>query len=207
MTGIRVVLGDDHVLVRTGIKALLVAAGIDIIGEAGNGRELLREIRRLRPDIAIVDISMPLLDGLEVAQRTTTLSPETRVVMLSMFDDEEYVELARAAGAWGYVTKDTAADRLIDVIRRVAAGDPCLPERVGRRVDDPLTPREREVLQLIVEGKKNTEIAQIMSRSVYTVRSHRARLMRKLDARTGAQLVQVAAARGLLRIPLPQAGA
>jgi len=207
MTGIRVVLGDDHVLVRTGIKALLVSAGIDVISEAGNGRELLREIRNLRPDIAIVDVSMPLLDGLEVAQRTATLSPETRVVMLSMFDDEEYVELARAAGAWGYVTKDTAADQLIDVLRRVAAGEPCLPEREGRTVDDPLTPREREVLQLIVEGKKNAEIAGIMSRSVYTVRSHRARLMRKLDARTGAELVRVAAARRLLRIPLTQAGA
>ena len=207
MKAIRVVLGDDHAIVRTGIKALLAAAGFDIVAEAGDGRELLRQVRHERPDIAIVDISMPLLDGLEATQRIGAVSPQTRVVVLSMLDDVEYKGVARAAGAWGFVSKDVAADQLIDIVHRVAGGENCLPEDQAPTFEDPLTAREREVLQLIAEGKKNAEIAEIMRRSVNTVRTHRARLMSKLGARTGAEIVRVAEERGLLRVPPPQTGA
>lgn len=207
MKGIRVVLGDDHAIVRTGIKALMASAGFDIVAEAGDGRELLRQVRHERPDIAIVDISMPLLDGLEATQRIGAVSPNTRVVILSMLDDIEYRGVARTAGAWGFVSKDMAAEQLIDVVQRVAAGENCLPEAHVPDVEDPLTTREREVLQLIVEGKKNAEIADIMKRSINTVRTHRARLMHKLGARTGPQIVRIAEERGLLRVPPHQTGA
>ena len=207
MEGIRVVLGDDHVIVRTGIRALMASAGFDVVAEAGDGRELLRQVRHERPDIAIVDISMPLLDGLEATQRIRAVSPDTRVVILSMLDDIEYQGVARAAGAWGFVSKDIAAEELIDVVKRVASGEHCLPEAHLPDVEDPLTAREREVLQLIAEGKKNAEIATIMNRSINTVRTHRARLMHKLGAKTGPQIVRLAEERGLLRVPPQQTGA
>lgn len=206
MKAIRLVLGDDHVIVRKGINTLLSAAGFDIVAEAGDGRELLHQVRHQRPHIAIVDISMPLLDGLEATRRIRALSPHTRVVILSMLDDVEYRAVARAAGAWGFVSKDVAADQLIDVVRRVAAGENCLAEADAVTVEDPLTTREREILQLISEGKKNADIAGIMNRSLHTVRNHRARLMHKLGARTGAELVHVAEKRGLLRVPPSQTG-
>ena len=207
MEGIRVVLGDDHAIVRTGIKALMSSAGFHVVAEAGDGRELLRQVRHERPDIAVVDISMPLLDGLEATQRIAAVSPNTRVVILSMLDDIEYQGVARTAGAWGFVSKDMAAEELIDVVQRVAAGEHCLPEAHLPDVEDPLTAREREVLQLIAEGKKNAEIATIMNRSINTVRTHRARLMHKLGAKTGPQIVRLAEERGLLRVPPQQTGA
>jgi len=196
---IRVVLCDDHALIRAGIRGLLESAGMDVIAEAGDGREALRQVRARSPDIAIVDLSMPLLNGLEAIDRIAKSSPETRVVVLSMFDDEEYVRRAQDAGAWGYVVKDDASACLIDVITRVAKGERCL--RCEPSVDDhPLSPREREVLQLIAEGKTNDEIAEVMSRSIHTVRNHRARLMRKLNVRTAAELVRVAESRGWIRL-------
>jgi len=198
----RVVLGDDHALVRAGIRALLDAAGIDVVSEAGDGREFLHAVRAEKPDIALADLSMPLLDGLEATRQISTTVSETRVIVLSMYGDAEYVRGAREAGAWGYVVKDDAARRLIDVIERVAAGENCLPADTGS-FDDPLTPREREVLQLIVEGRKSDEIATIMNRSVHTVRNHRARLMRKLAVNTAADLVRVAEERGLTRLAAP----
>ncbi len=197
---IRVVLADDHDLVRTCIRALLASHGIDVVAEAGDGRSLLQGVRKHRPDVALVDVSMPLLDGIEATRRIARLSSETRVVILTMHPDEHLARRARSAGARGYVVKDETPDRLIEVIERVMAGEECVPP--GDPEDEVLTTKEREVLQLIAEGKRNREIASIMSRSIHTVRSHRARLMRKLDARTATELVKVAEERGLLRWPV-----
>ena len=199
MMSIRVVVADDHGLVRSGLKALLASSGISVVAEAQDGRKLLATVREHRPEIALVDLSMPLLDGFEATRRIPSVSPETRVVVLSMHDDSRYVDRASRLGAWAYVTKDQAPERLVDVIRRVARGDRLLA-KAEDNVSEPLSPREREVLQLIVEGKKNAEIASVMSRSVHTVRNHRTRLMRKLGVRTAAQLVATADARGLVSL-------
>jgi two-component system response regulator NreC len=203
MKPIRVVLADDHAVVRTGICALLAAESVEVVAEAGNGRDLVREVRVHRPEIALVDLAMPLLNGLEATRQITKASPETRVVILSMFDDEAYVERSSRAGAWGFVRKDDAPSHLIDVVFRVARGERCLADPTGEG-DERLTPRQREILQLIVEGKKSSEIARIMHRSVHTVRSHRARLMHKLGARNGAELVEAAEQIGLTRLALPR---
>jgi len=196
MGSIRVVLADDHALVRSGIRALLGSSGVEIVAEAGDGRSLLREVRAHRPDVALVDVSMPLLDGIEATRRIARLSPQTGVVILTMHDDAPFVARARRAGARGYVVKDAAVERLLDVVRRVAAGETCLADG-GEPPDEPLTSREREVLQLVVEGKKNGEIAELLHRSIHTVRNHRARLMRKLGARSAADLVAAAERLGL----------
>lgn len=198
---IRVVLADDHDLVRTCIRALLSSCEIDVVAEAADGRALLREVRAHRPDLALVDVSMPLLDGIEATRRIAKLSPETRVIILTMHPDDHLARHACAAGAHGYVVKDETPERLIDVIKRVASGDRCI-EAEGPEGDDLLTTREREVLQLIAEGKRNREIAEIMSRSIHTVRSHRARLMGKLGVRNATELVKAAEERGLLRWPV-----
>jgi len=194
-----VVLADDHGLVRAGVKALLLAAGFDVVAEAEDGRQLLREVRRQHPDIALVDVSMPTLDGLEAARRIAECSPKTRVIMLSMYEDRKYAESAAASGAWAYLSKDDAPDELAGVIERVFRGERFL--EAASDVDDALTSREREVLQLIAEGKKNADIAQVMNRSIHTVRNHRARLMRKLGVSSASELVEMAEDRGLLRFP------
>jgi len=200
---IRVVLADDHALVRSGVRALLTASDVDVVGEAADGRELLGQVRDERPAIALVDLSMPLLHGFEAIRRISSVSPETRVIVLSMHGDERYAVRAGRLGAWAYVTKDEAPDRLIDVVHRVAAGERLLTSE-GAEADF-LTPREREVLQLIVEGKKNAEIASIMKRSVHTIRNHRARLMRKLGVRSASALVAAADRRGLLELGATEA--
>jgi len=197
MTGLRVVVADDHALVRAGIRALLSSHGIDVVAEAGDGRTLLEEVRKHTPDVAVIDIAMPSLDGIEAARRVSQISSETKVVILSMHADERFVERARRAGAKAYVLKDEAEDRLIRAIKRVAKGTTCLSGGDGS-ADETLTPREREVLQLIIEGKKNREIADVMCRSVHTVRNHRARLMRKLRVRSAGELVRAAERLGLM---------
>ena len=199
MRTIRVVLGDDHLVVRAGIRALLEAATITVVAEARDGREVLRAVRRHRPDVALVDISMPLLNGFETTRRITRASEATRVVILSMFDDPEYRAQAAKVGAWGYVVKDDAPDRLIEVIRRVASGERLLESGAAAGAEC-LSDREREVLQLIIEGRKSGEIARIMNRSVHTIRNHRARLMRKLGVRTSAELIRAAEDRGLTKL-------
>ena len=199
---IRVVLGDDHTLVRAGIKALLDPAWIEVAGEAADGRALLSAVRQSHPDIALVDVSMPLLNGIDAIYRIARISPHTRVIILSMYADKGYVSQAQRAGAWGYVRKDEAPDQLLAAIAAVAAGKPYFPHGVPQRAHVetmPLTEREREVLQLIAEGKRNAEIAQIMSRSLHTVRNHRARLMRKLGAHSAAELVEIAENLGVVR--------
>jgi len=193
-------LGDDHTLVREGIRSLLVSSGIEVVGEAGDGRSLVGVIRRVRPQVAIVDVSMPVLNGIEAIRRIRRVSPDTRVIVLSMYADEGYVAQAARAGARGYVLKDEAPERLIAAITAVAAGGVYFPGGVPTLDEGgvSLTEREREVLQLIVEGRRNAEIARIMSRSLHTVRNHRARLMRKLDAHSAAELVDAAERLGMV---------
>jgi len=198
---IRVVLADDHELVRTCLRTLLASRGIDVVAEAADGRALLQVVRKYKPDIALVDVSMPLLDGIEATRRIARIPGETRVIVLTMHPDEHLARRARAVGAWGYIVKDESPDRLVEAVERVAGGERLLGAN-GAEEDDALTTREREVLQLIAEGKRNQEIAEIMSRSIHTVRSHRARLMHKLGAASASELVAVARRRGLLRWPL-----
>lgn len=196
MAGFRVVLGDDHGLVRSGVRSLLVAHGVDVVGEAADGRALLALVRAEKPDIALVDISMPLLDGLEATRRIARFHPGTRVVILTMHDDERFVARAREAGAAAYVLKDACVEELISTVARVGGGERFLGEPDGSVVEE-LTSREREVLQLVLEGKKNAEIARVIGRSVHTVRSHRARLMRKLRIRTAADWAEAAERLGI----------
>lgn len=195
-------MGDDHALVREGIAVLLSSFGIEVAAEAGDGRGLLRAVRRTRPDVALVDVSMPLLNGIEATRRIIRISPATRVIVLSMYADEGYVAQAARAGARGYVLKDEAPTRLIEAIAAVAEGRTYFPAGVPELAEEgpALTGREREVLQLIVEGKRNAEIARIMSRSLHTVRNHRARLMHKLNAHSAAELVEAAERLGIVRL-------
>ncbi len=204
MRSIRVVLGDDHTLVRQGIRTLLASSTIDVEAEAANGRDLIKQVQKLHPDVALVDISMPLLNGIEATRRIAKVSPKTRVIILSMYTDKEYIANAYQLGAWGYVLKEQAPERLLEAIGAVAAGKRYFPDRAtvddSTPVNERLTPREREVLQLIAEGKKTSEIAQIMTRSLHTVRNHRARLMKKLGVHNAAELVKAAEELGLVHL-------
>jgi two-component system, NarL family, response regulator NreC len=194
MNAIRVVLADDHTLVRRGLSMLLAKdESICVVGEASDGRGLAKKVKATKPDIALVDISMPFLNGLDAITKIQRASPRTRVIILSMFCDSAYVAQAWEHGAWGYVLKDEATEHLIGAIRAVVAGEKVFPMHpVPSRTHDLLTPREREVLQLIAEGKKNSEIADVITRSLHTVRNHRASLMRKLGAHSATELVQAA---------------
>ena len=206
MKPIRVVLADDHTLVRRGLSALLTADGsISVVGEAENGRDLAKKTRDLQPDVALVDISMPLLNGLDAILKIRRVSPQTKVIILSMFSDDAYIAAAWEHGAAGYVLKDEAPEQLIEAIHAVVSGGTYFPvEHPTVVTSDLLTPREREVLQLITEGKKNSEIASVMMRSLHTVRSHRARLMMKLGVHSAAELVQAAEKLGVVRLSPPE---
>jgi len=203
MGSIGVVLADDHTLVREGIRAYLSSAGVDVVGEAEDGRDLVRRVQTTRPDVALVDVSMPLLNGIEAARRIARVSPETRVVILSMFKDAGYIAAAQEAGAWGYALKDEAPECLLHTLERVVAGERTFPRAPGGPAPAApsvsLTPREREVLQLAVEGKRAREIAEILHRSVHTVRNHRARLMKKLGVHTVSALAAKAEELGVVR--------
>ncbi len=202
MASLRVVIADDHGLVRSGVRALLAARGMDVVGEAADGRALLSLVRTERPDVALVDISMPSLDGLEATRRILHSLPETKIVILTMHDDERFVARARQAGAAGYVLKDAGVDELVSTVARVGAGENLLGEP-AEPLDDDLTAREREVLRLVLEGKKNVEIAGIMNRSVHTVRTHRAHLMRKLGIHSASDWVDAAERCGIVACATP----
>jgi DNA-binding NarL/FixJ family response regulator len=209
---IRVLLADDHTLVRQGLRALLEReADIKVIGEATNGREVIRKAEMLRPDVIVMDISMPRLNGIEATQKITTDHPGVRVVVLSMHAGEDYVKGMLRAGASGYVLKDAPANDLLSAIRAVAAGGYSIHPRVagcvvtdflkGKGVEEPvgdLTPREREVVQLIVEGMTNREIAGHLRLSVKTVDAHRTATMKKLGLHGVAELTRWAIRRGLV---------
>ena len=212
---IRVILAEDHHLVRQGIRALLERADdMEVIGEAADGQEAVELVQRLVPDVLVMDIAMPRLDGTQATERVKALGVATQVVILSMHSDATLVRQVLRSGARGYLLKRSVTEELLLAIRAARRGEiylspaisaSLLSELSGRRADseerrpfDLLTPREREVLQLIAEGHTNTAIAQMMTISVKTVEKHRASLMSKLEVHDVASLVRVAIQQGLV---------
>ncbi len=204
----RTILADDHTLVRQGIRALFDDTHVLVVAEACNGQQLVDLVKEHVPDLVLVDVSMPRLNGIEAARRVKQLTPETKVIFLSMYHDKRYVTQAKEVGAEGYVLKDQASQQLLSSIKAVMAGDVYYPDTVNEvdvasKHQQGLTPREREVLQLVAEGKKNKEIAEILTRSVHTIRNHRAHIMRKLNIHATAEVVKVANDMGLIRLDTP----
>ena len=211
---IRVILAEDHHLVRKGIRALLENADdIEIVGEAADGQEAVELTQRLAPDVLIMDIAMPRLTGIQATRRIRALNAATQVVILSMYSDETLVRQALGNGAKGYLLKRSVVEELLLAIRAASRGDiylspeicgPVLADLLTPQADaemskfDRLTPREREVLQLIAEGHTNRAIAQLMKVSVKTVEKHRASLMSKLGIYDVAGLVRIAIQHGLI---------
>jgi DNA-binding NarL/FixJ family response regulator len=204
----RILLADDHVIFRQGLRSLLEQAGMAVIGEASDGQEALRIAHVRRPDVAVLDIAMPHLNGLETARRLRETMPQTKSVVLTMHTEDPYVLEALQAGVVGYVLKTQAAVDLVQAIHEVLQGAIYLSPRVAHAVvqayltkadlpPDPLTSRGREILQRIAEGQTTKEIAQRLGLSVKTVESHRLRMMRKLDIHETATLVRYAIRRGL----------
>jgi DNA-binding NarL/FixJ family response regulator len=213
MNPIRVLLADDHTLVRAGIRGLLEGlAEVDVIGEAGDGQEALRLAKELRPDVVLLDVGMPGLNGLEVASRLAAFDSSIRVIILSMHTSEEYVLRALRAGCAGYLLKGSAVSELELAVRAVARGESYLSPAVSKRVVDDyvsrtggaadpldaLTPRQREILQLAAEGHSSKEIAQQLGLSFKTVEAHRAQLMQRLNLHDLASLVRFAVRTGLV---------
>jgi DNA-binding NarL/FixJ family response regulator len=207
---IHILLADDHAVVRQGFKMILAAQpDMEIVGEAGNGREALDLAGQLQPDVIVMDVAMPELNGIEATRRVAGLSPRSRVLALSMHKDSVYVREILRAGARGYLLKDSIASDLLAAVRAVARGEGYLSPGVSdavlndyrRHVTDPidlLSSREREVLQMIAEGKTNKEIATVLNLSVYTVDAHRGRIMEKLNLHSVTELVRFAVRCGLV---------
>jgi len=205
---IRILLAEDHVMFRQGLRVLLEQAGMVVIGEASDGQEALRLAHEHQPDVAVLDIAMPHLNGLETARRLRETVPQTKIVLLTMHTEEPYVLEALQAGTVGYVLKTQAAADIVQAIRDALQGAIYLSPRVANAVvqayltrstlpPDPLTSREREIVQRIAEGQTTKEMAARLGLSVKTVESHRINLMRKLDIHETATLVRYAIRRGL----------
>jgi DNA-binding NarL/FixJ family response regulator len=205
---LRILLADDHVMVRQGLKAVLEREKLEVAGEASDGREAVELARKLRPDLAILDLAMPLLNGMDAAREILKLNPEARVILLTMHAEDHYVLEALRAGASGYVMKTRASSELVQAIREVQRGHVYLSPGVSRVVvsaflakgelpPDPLTSRERQVLQLIAEGRTTKQAAALLNISTKTAESHRTHIMQKLDIHETAGLVRYAIRFGL----------
>ena len=207
---IRVLLADDHALVRKGFHMILAAeADMEVVGEAANGRDAVELATKLRPDVIVMDVAMPELNGIEATRRLAESAPRTRVLGLSMHKDSAYVREILRAGARGYLLKDAFDRDLVAAVRAVASGEgylsPAVSEAVlsdyRKHVTDPLdllTSREREVLQMLAEGKTNKDIASALNLSVYTVDAHRGHIMEKLNLHSIGELVRFALRSGLI---------
>ena len=215
MRKIRVLLADDHKLIRGGLRLLVEQQpDLAVVGEANDGREAVSLAKSLKPDVAVMDIGMPNLNGVEAALQITQVNPEVAVVMLSMHSDESYVLRALKSGAKGYLLKDSAESDLIRAIHAVADGksffSPAVSkvllddyvrklQRTGAEdVYDLLTPREREVLQLVAEGKSNKDVANLLNLSVYTIETHRSNIMQKLNLKGIPELILFAVRKGII---------
>lgn len=213
---ITVFLADDHAVVRDGLKLLLeTQADLLVVGEAADGREAVRRVDQLRPRVAILDIAMPELNGIEAAWQIKAARPETQIIMLSMYSSLEHIFQALRAGAQGYLLKEAAGAEVIQAVRAVHHGKRYLSQKItdlvideylrqggGAAGDSPLTrlaPREREVLQLVAEGKSTAEIAQILPLSPKTVDTYRSRLLKKLGLRDLSALIRFALQHGLIQ--------
>lgn len=194
---------------RQGLRALLEKNGIEVAGEAADGREALQLARKIHPDVAVLDLSMPVMNGLAAARELGRYAPKIRTVLLTMHEDDVYILEALRAGVWGYVLKTQAASDLVQAIQQVSRGavylSPGISEAVTRAYTaktvvpaDPLSSREQQVLQLIAEGKTTKEIAGLLDVSAKTIESHRARVMRKLNIHETASLVRYAVRRGIV---------
>jgi two-component system, NarL family, response regulator NreC len=211
----RILLADDHKLMRSGLKALIEQqADLTVVGEADDGRQAVALAASLKPDLLVMDIGMPNLNGIEAALQITQANPATGIVILSMHSDESYVLRSLKAGAKGYLLKDSAESDLIRAVHAVAGGKSFFSPAVSKVLLDDyvrklqrsgaddlydlLTPREREILQLIVEGKSNKDVANLLNLSVYTVETHRSNIMEKLNLRGIPELILYAVRKGII---------
>lgn len=211
---ISVVLADDHQVVRDGLKTLLEAqADIRVVGSVADGREAVASAAQLKPDVVVMDISMPDMNGVEAARRIHAARAETRIVMLSMHSDAEHVYRALEAGATGYLLKNSAGSELVAAVRAVHAGRRYLTEKINELVIagylgenraasplESLSKRERDILQHIVDGKNNRETAELLHISVKTVETYRSRMLQKLGIRNVTELVKFAITHGLTQV-------
>jgi DNA-binding NarL/FixJ family response regulator len=218
MKKIKVVVADDHTLVRKGLCAILEGESeIEVVGEAEDGREAIRKVEQLEPDVVLLDITMPILNGLEATRQLKKRFPKLKILILTMHDNEEYVFETLRAGASGYLVKRSAPNELISAIKAVYREGSFLSPAISKRVIDEyvrvgpkkvkadeefgkLTEREREILQLIAEGRANREIAELLHISIKTVESHRSHIMEKLNLRNIAELTQYAIRKGLISL-------
>lgn len=211
----RIVLADDHGIVRRGLRSLLEGEpGVEVVGEAANGREALKLLETTKPDMAILDVAMPMLNGIEVTAQAMKQFPDLRVIILSMYADEAYIVRALTAGARAYLLKEATEDDLLPAVRAVALGrsffSPAistilladyvrhLKQRGLEDSYDVLSDREKEVLQLLAEGKSNKEAAAVLHISLSTVESHRLKLMQKLGLHNTAEIVLYAVRKGII---------
>jgi DNA-binding NarL/FixJ family response regulator len=206
----QVLIVDDHPLIRQGMRSLLEKHGFTVVGEAADGREATQLAQELEPDVAVLDLAMPLLNGLDAAREITRTSRRTKTILVTIHTADQYVLEALQAGVRGYVLKSQATAELVQAIQEVIRGGRYLSPGISEAVvqaylaktdlpGDPLTPREREVLQLIAEGKTTKDMAGLLGVSVKTIESHRVRLMEKLDIRQTAGLVRYAIRRGMIQ--------
>jgi two-component system response regulator NreC len=216
MDQIRILLVDDHTILREGLRARLeLEPDMQVVGEAEDGRTAVDQARLLQPDVVVMDISMPLLNGIEATRQIKCLPYKIEVLMLSMHEDEGFIRQALTAGALGYILKDAAAQELVEAIRAINQGDAVLSSAITRLViedylrfgeirptddDDCLTPREREVLQLIAEGYTNKQIAEILNISIKTVQVHRTNMMKKLDLHDRGELIKYAIQKKIIEL-------
>ena len=216
MDKVRILLADDHTILRDGIRALLEdEPDMTVVGEAEDGRTAVKLACQLIPDVVLMDIAMPLLNGLEATRQIKHDCPQVKVLILTMHENEEYIRQVLASGAMGYILKDAAARELLDAIHAVQKGEAVLSPAITRLVienylrwgdlqkendTNGLSPREREVLQLIAEGYSNKQIAEILCISIKTVQAHRMNLMSKLDLHDRADLIKYAIQRKIIDI-------
>jgi two-component system, NarL family, response regulator NreC len=207
---LRLLLADDHAMMRDGLRSILNEEGFEVVGEASDGREAVKLAQTLGADVAILDISMPLLNGIDAAREILKDSPRTKIIILTMHTDDRYVLASLRAGIAGFVLKSKAASNLVQAIHTVCNGEVYLSSGASKVVveaylanddtpDDPLSMRQREVLQLIAEGKNIKEVAIILGISAKTAESHRTGLMRKLNVHEVAGLVRYAVREGLVQ--------
>ena len=215
MNSIRVLLADDHKLIRAGLRLVVdQQPDLSVVGEADDGRQAVELAKSLNPDVVVMDIGMPNLNGIEAARQIRQIRPDAAVVMLSMHSDEGYVLRALGAGARAYLLKDSATTDLVQAIRAVVEGKSFFSPAVSKVLlqdymrklrrsgaedsYDLLSPREREVLQLVAEGKSNKEVASLLNLSVYTVETHRAKIMQKLNLKGVPELILYAVRKGII---------
>ncbi|HKQ61015.1 MAG TPA: response regulator transcription factor [Candidatus Polarisedimenticolaceae bacterium] len=215
MAKIRVLIADDHAILREGLRALLAATeDIEVVGEAADGHEALERCARLRPDVLLIDVAMPGLGGLEATLQLRREQPEVKVVVLTQYDDQEYVQRFLQARVSGYLLKQSAGTELAAAIRAAARGglvlDPAVAQQAlaapaaaasgGSRDYDALTDREKQVLKLVAEGRSNKEVATLLGISVKTAMSHREHIMDKLDLHSRTELIKFALRAGVIRV-------